>query len=350
MPTKLNHWVVKDPVTGHIHACRTDMSWRDFSLMIPGADSPYLITNEEYLALSLDPDMDGYLHTIVYNEGSYEISEVFLSAFRMTGAKSSSKLFDDLEDDTMIVDEKPVDYVRESLNRTKKIFRRLLLHNYTENTRLVTLTFAKAVHDRDEAWHAFNIMTIRFKKVFGVPLNYIAVPELHPGGHGIHFHLVINNDWFEYSKFINDVWRMGWVKISDKFQVYDNATASNLASYLVKYIGKDMALNEIAKKRYTRGGVWKTDWRTVDAVTSDIDASLRALISYLDDKKVKYHVATFEPYEGQKIHRIVFASAQLPGLDLPALLRDVGKFRTDPESPSRGNLAPPVKGSYYNEV
>lgn len=339
-----------DNATDVTHQFKQDQSWNDFREECSKSDGPVFMSDRAYLALYQEPDIDGYLRDITYNFGARAVSEAFLSYRCMTGPKPGKKLFTDDNKEDMSMDKKEVDYQRESLNRSKKIFRRLLLHNYSDDTFLMTLTYAKGCHDRDEHWHFLHEMVIRFKTVFGFALNYIAIPELHPGGHGYHWHLVINNPYFDYDKFRLQVWRQGFCRASPRPKGLTSALASNLAGYLVKYIGKDMDSAPFAKKRYSRGGVWKTDWQVKDEVTIDAHRAFRKMIAYLASQGVPFLATTFEPFGGQMVHRVIWDSGQYPDLDLSRCYRKPPSSRTYVPHPRKGKDSDYTQEIFQYEV
>ena len=260
--------------------------------------------------------LEHHYYRVTYNKGPLAIREEYYSTRPLVGVmmKEKDSLFADGSEHSLEIDD--VDYKRASLARTKRTLLRLIMHNYGDWTRLATLTFKKACHDRAEAFHYLNEMTIRFKKVMGYPLNYIAVPELHPGGHGYHFHLVINNEWFDYSKFILQVWKQGIVKISERPKGCNHNLSMKLSGYLVKYVEKEMLISPAEKKRYTRGGVWSTDWLKESGNVSSAERLALEKMKFLKAHQVPFESSTFEPYDGQVIYKIAYAVGQHPGLDL----------------------------------
>lgn len=297
-----------------------------------------------------EPDYLGYRRTLFFNFDSLTISQIYLTDRPLTGCKvAQTQVFDQAEEMTKI--EKPeVDYVRESLNRTKKIFRRLIMHNYTTDTRLVTLTYATACHDRDEHYHNLSALSVRFKKHYGVPLSYIAVPEFHPKGHGYHFHLVVNNAWFDYAHFTKHLWRLGMTFVSDRPDKPEFANAANLADYLTTYIKKDMEHTPVAKKRYSRGGTWRTDWAVSTGRAPEAGKTFRKVLAYLTSLDIPCQSSRFIPYLGQTVYSITFDSGRYPDLDLSPCFREKGPPPVSPLRRKGPKLIQPEQGSLYYEV
>lgn len=267
-----------------------------------------------------EPNLDSYYKQFIFNFDNYE-TITFLEAERpMTGASRSSRFKTNNDIEVETVEKTTEQYAIESMNRTRKIFSRLIMHNYSNRTRMCTLTYAQPCYSLDEHWRNLNLMTQRFRKEYGTDLNYIAVPELHPGGHGWHWHVVVNTDWFDYMAFQAKIWCLGIVKISDRPQEVSSNDGRNLASYLVKYIGKEIQRSPKYKKRYSRGGDWNTDWHIIDGITAGPRSATRRVIAYLASANIPYRLNTFRPYEGQTIHSITFDSGLFPPVPMADLL------------------------------
>lgn len=270
---------------------------------------------------------ESFYKTLTFNFNIFETSS-FLEAERpMTGA-SRSRIFTMNDEDK---EDKPVktteQYAVESMNRTRKIFSRIIMHNYSDKTRLGTLTYAQPCHNLDEHWKNLNLMTQRFRKEYNADLNYIAVPELHPGGHGWHWHIVINNNWFDYKVFQAKIWCLGIVMISERPQAATSNDGRNMANYLVKYIGKEIHRSPKYKKRYSRGGDWATDWQVTDGVARGTTSITRRLIAYLASMSIPYRLTTIRPYDGQVIHSTSFASGLYPALPWDTILHPEERLR-----------------------
>lgn len=312
---------------------------------------PHGWKNVNDLAFPVDkePDYCGHLRTLVFNQDSLAISLIYITDQPLTGCKKTTRVNLDSQEDTVFKEPRDVDYVRESLNRTKKIFRRLIMHNYSSDIRHVTLTYADACHDRDEHFHHLRALALRFRRHYGTDMNYIAVPELHPGGHGWHWHLVLNNGWFDYEHFYRELWKQGIIHVSPVPDSPAFANAGNMANYLVKYIGKDMAHTPTAKRRYTRGGVWKTDWQTTTGFTPESGKTFRKVIALLASLCIPCQSGMFEPYPGQLIHSIMFDSGRYPDLDLSRCFKPKGPPPVCKVYRKGGKLITPEQGGLFYE-
>lgn len=76
---------------------------------------------------------------------------------------------------------------RAALKRFKRLCRTRTGKNH-DKPLFITFTFAVGLHELREAYHAFRLGMQRLRTAFGSEFAYIAVPQFHPGGHGVHFH------------------------------------------------------------------------------------------------------------------------------------------------------------------
>lgn len=144
-----------------------------------------------------------------------------------------------------------------SLSRTRRVMREILMSN--KWVYFVTLTFNQEEQDRldDKAvMRQFKRFRDLVRKKYS-NMYYMAVPERHKKG-GIHFHLLIGGVTAEELKLVDsghkdkkgrviyncNVWKYGFSTVTE---VEDTEKAS---SYILKYIGKELGISEVCKKRY----------------------------------------------------------------------------------------------------
>lgn len=149
--------------------------------------------------------------------------------------------------------EKKLDTVKrdDSLQRTRNEMILLIDANVTEYSKFITLTFAKTVLDRDEAFAKFKQFSKDFKRSFGYPLKYVLVIEhqkkrgLKENNEGsLHFHLVVFNERKLPFKTLKELWgKYGSVDV--KKIDYSH----NLGVYMAKYLSKEVM--QANKKGYT---------------------------------------------------------------------------------------------------
>jgi hypothetical protein len=139
----------------------------------------------------------------------------------------------------------------DSLQRTRNQMILLIDSNVTPYSKFITLTFAKAVLDRKEAFAKFKQFSKDFKRLFGYPLKYVLVIEhqkkrgLKEGNEGsLHFHLVVFNERKLPFKDLKSIWGK-YGSIDVKKIDYSH----NLGVYMAKYLSKEVM--EINKKGYT---------------------------------------------------------------------------------------------------
>jgi len=112
----------------------------------------------------------------------------------------------------------------------------------------VTLTQSKAVFNLQSANREFSKFIMRFNERLrtGEQLAYIAAPEFHPGGHGIHYHAIFFNlPYIHHARdFIRELWPFG-------FQVRVSAVNDfvSCGRYLTKYITKQAQDGRFFRKR-----------------------------------------------------------------------------------------------------
>jgi len=134
--------------------------------------------------------------------------------------------------------------------RAKAKVRRYCVQNHC--SRMWTLTFAVSTPELRTARRALNRFMVRLREHLGHAVPYVAVPELHPGGHGIHWHLVLPPifiDWAEFGR----LWGEGHVLYSDGKRgagVGGRELARRAAGYVSKYVTKDLEWVEPGAHRY----------------------------------------------------------------------------------------------------
>lgn len=144
-----------------------------------------------------------------------------------------------------------------SISRTRKVMREIVMSNKWDW--FVTLTFNNEVQDRtdDKAvlkqWAKFRLS---IRKHYP-NMYYVAVMERHKDG-CIHFHLIVggvnqaqlrliysgHNDKHGRKIYNCYAWRYGFSTVTE---VEDT---EKVASYILKYVGKDCGVTERGKKRY----------------------------------------------------------------------------------------------------
>jgi len=108
--------------------------------------------------------------------------------------------------------------------------------------RFGTLTYrGDGCHDPQQVRTDIGRFFRRLRRELGEPFPYVWVPELHPGGHGLHVHFVVGR--FVHRGLIEDAWGHGFIKIK---LIGDLPAGSGpreearvAARYISKYLGKD---------------------------------------------------------------------------------------------------------------
>lgn len=296
--------------------------------MIPDCGSNDILFDIQELGMDV-PEFEPVSYYIMnaFNHDALTTVNLVIGTAPFYGASKKVDLSEEIPLDSRLVPRSKEFYQTASLNRTIKTFTRLILHNYTEHTTLVTLTYAKPCTDRDEHWANLNRMSVRFKRMYGFELNYIAVPEYHKDGIRFHWHLVVNNKYFDYMLFQEEVWRLGFVKVSPKPDSSLVEAGRNLAKYLVKYIGKEMNTDVERKKRYSRGGSWNTDWLVQSGSAPPAEKLVTDITTTLQSAGVPYTIFKCRPYDGQEMWSIWYDAGRFPDIHLFPLLHPPGDTR-----------------------
>ena len=143
---------------------------------------------------------------------------------------------------------------RRARGRVRKVVRFYAL------TYMVTLTFPdKGVHDYNHALRLLQDFVHDHGQCLHLGGHYIAVPELHPGGHGWHWHVLV---WRRFSKVELEALRCGWTDYLGRKGMVPSGGANFVridvkrwgsavaaAGYAAKYVGKTFESSGIGKGR-----------------------------------------------------------------------------------------------------
>jgi hypothetical protein len=154
-------------------------------------------------------------------------------------------LFYDEKKDKPVKDEKREDRTEEKIiyskHRTRQNVRRLILNNFDNRDKFITLTFAENVTDVEVANKEFKKFVQRVKRQCE-NLKYIAVIEFQDRG-AVHYHMICNipvallpgrDDKEKERNFQGRYWKNGFVKIKDITGI------DNVGAYLIKYLQKSL--------------------------------------------------------------------------------------------------------------
>jgi len=130
----------------------------------------------------------------------------------------------------------------------------------------------------------------------------IRVYELHPGGHGLHVHLVTKG-WFDVDVVRPLAQRYGWGRVHVK------EIPASEAAYIGKYLGKQTRENAIKGMRLWSGLVWKCN-KVRDIVN---DGTVARMFKHFSDHLMCQYVRDFDKCgkfakfmkKSQFIHRLV---------------------------------------------
>jgi len=134
----------------------------------------------------------------------------------------------------------------DSIQRTRDKLHWLIRANATKYTKMLTLTHKNPVHDYEESLKHVKAFKRNYKRIIGYIPKALYVAELHPKGHGWHWHVILfNHDSYIPKTLSRRLWPYGFVLIK---AVY----GSDVARYLMKYITKES--QPLNKKGYLRSG------------------------------------------------------------------------------------------------
>lgn len=143
---------------------------------------------------------------------------------------------------------------RRSCSKVRKVVRSHGLDH------MVTLTFpGDGVHEYDDALRLLQHFMHDHGELVRLGGHYLAVPELHPNGHGWHWHLLVGRrftkpelhalraGWTAYlsRKGMEPTGGAEWVRINVKAW----GTSSDAAAYAAKYVGKTFEGSAVGKGR-----------------------------------------------------------------------------------------------------
>lgn len=132
-----------------------------------------------------------------------------------------------------------------NIMRTRNNLRRLILSNFSNNSRFITLTFAENVTDIERANQEFKRFIQRLrrwtKREKRKDFRYIAVIEFQKRG-AIHYHVIMDIG-FVRQKDLQEIWGQGFIKINRIRHV------DNIGAYVTKYMTKDLYDERLSGKK-----------------------------------------------------------------------------------------------------
>lgn len=129
---------------------------------------------------------------------------------------------------------------RHSIYRTRESIRRLILANFDNHSKFVTLTFKENMTDIEQTNREFKkfIQRLRYKYE---NFRYLAVIEFQDRG-AVHYHMISDLPFIK-NKELASIWKQGFVKINDIRHV------DNVGAYMIKYMAKDLADNRLSGRK-----------------------------------------------------------------------------------------------------
>lgn len=137
---------------------------------------------------------------------------------------------------------RPGENARRAVARARVSVRRYAVRNRL--TRLWTFTYVEAQWDVGQVRRDVNAWAKRLRKHLDRSVPYVAVMELHPGGHGLHVHVLLPSRFVRH-KAMRALWGKGHVQYSDgdtsvRRVKGQRSRARRAAEYVAKYVGKEL--------------------------------------------------------------------------------------------------------------
>jgi len=146
--------------------------------------------------------------------------------------KELDKRYEDLSDEIKhllsVVDGR----MGSSITRTRNMIRRLILANFDNGSKFVTLTFKENITELSEANKYFDRFIKRMRRKYA-GFKYIAVVEFQKRG-AVHYHMLSDLPYIKASE-MEQLWGNGFIKINRITHV------DNVGAYVIKYMTKDMS-------------------------------------------------------------------------------------------------------------
>lgn len=120
---------------------------------------------------------------------------------------------------------------KQTAREARNMVRRLVLSNFDNGSKFITLTFAEDIQDVREANKVFKKFIQRMRYKYG-QFKYVAVIEFTKAGR-VHYHMMSDLPFILNSE-LAAIWRNGFVRINEIEHV------DNVGAYMVKYMVKDL--------------------------------------------------------------------------------------------------------------
>jgi hypothetical protein len=180
-----------------------------------------------------------------------------------------------------------------SVRRAKRTLSRLIYSNdlqHGQYTKLLTLTNKKKLGLSESATYFKNFVK-RLNYQMSLDLKYVAVPEFHPKGHGVHYHAVLFNLPFmdRVYKRLFDLWGQQRLEL-DVLQAHSDV------EYVVPYISKYISKQFFDKRYFGRRRYYPSQGlKKPIEVTNDVE--IQMVLPYLEPN-LKYQTEYLLPYIG----------------------------------------------------
>lgn len=128
----------------------------------------------------------------------------------------------------------------QAIARARRKVREVMRCNYSQHLKFLTLTFAASITSEAVVLSHIKRMCRRYLRLLHSPLRYIAIPEWHPSGHGLHVHMLVDAPYIACDVWREQLWCAGFVKINSIGVGDCKSDILRVIDYVLKYVGKDM--------------------------------------------------------------------------------------------------------------
>lgn len=136
-----------------------------------------------------------------------------------------------LEGDNEDKEDRTLERRKQTAREARNMVRRIVLSNFNNGSKFITLTFAEHITDVQQANKEFKKFIQRMRRRYG-SFKYVTVIEFTKNGR-VHYHMMSDLPYIENAK-LAEIWRNGFVKINEITHV------DNVGAYMIKYMVKDL--------------------------------------------------------------------------------------------------------------
>jgi hypothetical protein len=192
----------------------------------------------------------------------------------------------------------PRDYRHEAVIRAKSRVKEIIRNNFSDQLKLLTLTYANVVEDRKKVLSDIKNMCKRYKEKVGKDLKYICTFEWQKKRHCLHVHMIISSVFLAANMWADVFWRQGFVRVNSISKGKSQSDCLNAISYVLKYIQKDADSAEYYDHVYYRSRNWNMNVKSEVFVMNDEKEIIRNANVIFGNNLYEITRFWFEGYDG----------------------------------------------------